>query len=133
MAKSKIVRQLSFTLPNKVGQLAAVSELIGAADVNIEAILALEAGANAEFRIITGKNAKVKKALLPLGVEIREEDVVHVQMLNKAGRLRKVAKKLAEAGVNVSRAWATGFGGKSAALILQTSDDKKALGALKKN
>ncbi len=116
MAKANIGHQISFTLPNKVGQLSAVSELIGAVNVNIEAMLAIESGAGAEFRLVTGKNAKAIKALAPLGVEIREEDVLCVQMANKAGRLRKVAKKLADAGVNVSRAWATSFGGKSATL-----------------
>jgi hypothetical protein len=131
MAKAKIVQVLSFTLPNKVGQLSAVGELIGAAKVNVDAILAMETGAGAEFRIITAKNAKVRKALAPLGVELREEDTICVQMANKAGRLDKVAKKLADAAVNVNRVWATGFGGKSTTLVLQTSDDKKALAVLK--
>lgn len=130
MAKAKMVHQLSFTLPNKVGQLSAVGELIGAANVNIDAILATESGSGAEFRLITGKNAKAKKALATLGVEIREEDVICIRMPNKAGRLRKIAKKLAEAAVNVNRAWATSSGGKSATVVLQTSDDKKALAAM---
>ena len=47
MAKAKKVHQLSFTLPNKVGQLSAVAELIGAANVNIDAILATESGSGA--------------------------------------------------------------------------------------
>ena len=42
MAKVKTVKILTFTLPNKVGQLAAVSELLGEAGVNISAIRAAD-------------------------------------------------------------------------------------------
>ena len=132
MAKARMAQLLSFKLPNKVGQLSAVGDLVGAAGVNIEAILAVESGANAEFRVVTGKGAKAKKALSTLGAEISEEGVICVQVANKAGRLSKVAKKLADAAVNVNRAWGTSFKGKSSMLFLQTSDDKKALAALGK-
>jgi hypothetical protein len=132
VAKPKITQALIFTVPNKVGQLSAVSELLAEANVNIDAIVAVESGSSAEFCVITAKKEKAKKALSPLGTDVREESVVCVQMANKAGRLGKAAKKLAHAGVNVSRAWASAFGGKSATLVLQTSDDKKAVEALTK-
>ncbi|HVP19186.1 MAG TPA: hypothetical protein VMU36_09330 [Spirochaetia bacterium] len=132
MAKAKEAQQLSFTLPNKVGQLSAVSDLIAAAKVNIEAILAIESGAQAEFRVVTAKNPKVKKALAPLGVEVKEEAVLCIDMANKAGSLGKLAKRLADASVNINRLWATSFKGKTATAVLQTSDDKKALSSLTK-
>lgn len=133
MAKAKESQLLSFSLPNKAGQLAAVSDLIGAAGVNIEALLATEAGSQAEFRVLVARNAKAKKALAALGVDIAKAPVLCVDMPNKAGSLKKVAKRLAEASVNVNRAWATSFRGKTATLVLQTSDDKKALQALTKS
>jgi len=132
MAKAKIAQALIFTVPNKVGQLCAVSELIAEANVNIDAIIAVESGSSAEFRIITAKNEKAKKALSSLATDVRQESAVCVQMANKAGRLGKAAKKLADAGVNVIRAWAATFGGKSTTLVLQTSDDNKAVEALRK-
>ena len=132
MAKAKEAQLLSFTLPNKVGQLSAVSNLIAAAKINIEAILAVEAGAQAEFRVVTAKNPKAKKALASLGVEIKDEPVLCVDMANKAGSLSKLAKRLAVASVNINRAWATGFKGKTTTAVLQTSDDKKALASLRK-
>jgi hypothetical protein len=132
MAKAKEAQQLSFTLPNKVGQLSVVSELIAAAKINIEAILAVESGSQAEFRVMTAKNPKAKKALAPLGVEVREEPVLCIDMVNKAGSLGKLAKRLAGASVNINRVWATSFKGKTVTVVLQTSDDKKALSSLKK-
>lgn len=132
MAKVKIVKLLSFTLPNKVGQLAAVTELLGEAGVSISALRAAEAGSHAEFLLAVKKPAKAKKALAPLGVELKEEDALCIEMQNKAGRLQKVAKKLAEAGVNIQSSWGTAFTGKTVSCVLITSDDKKAIAALKK-
>lgn len=132
MAKATAVKLLGFTLPNKIGQLAAVAELLGKADVNVMAIRAAEAGSNADCTLAVKNAAKAKKALTPLGVEVKEMDALCIEMPNKAGRLEKVAKKLAAAGVNVHSAWGTAFTGKTACCIFVTSDDKKALAALKK-
>ena len=131
MAKAKTIKLLSFTLPNKVGQLAAVSELIAGAKAGIQAIHAAEAGANAGFTLAVKNTAKATKALAPLGVEIKEIEAICVEMPNKPGRLLKVSKKLAEAGISIHSSWATAFGGKTASCVLLTSDDKKALAALK--
>jgi hypothetical protein len=130
MAKAKIVKLISFTLPNKVGQLAAAAELLGAAKTSVQAFSASDAGSNASFIIAVKNAAKASKTLAPLGVEIMELDALCVEMPNKPGRLQKVTRKLAEAGINIHSSWATAFSGKTASCILMTSDDKKALSAL---
>ncbi len=132
MAKIKSVTLLSFTLPNKIGQLAAVAEALGAADVNIEALRAAEAGSSAECTLCVKNPKKALKALAPLSTDIKQAEALCVEMANKAGRLQKVARKLAAAGVNIQSSWSTAFGGKTACCVLVTSDDKKALAALKK-
>jgi hypothetical protein len=132
MAKVAIVKLLSFSVPNKVGQLAAVTTLLWEANVNLSAIRAAEAGSSAEVVIAVKNPTKGKKALAPLGVDLKETDALCIEMPNKAGRLQKVAKKLADAGVNVQSSWATAFTGKTASCIVVTSDDKKAIAALKK-
>jgi hypothetical protein len=132
MAKTKKVKLISFTLPNEVGQLAAVTELIAGAKLDIQGFQAVEVGASAEFRLAVKNTAKAAKALGPLGVQTKEEDALCVQMVNKQGRLQRVARKLADAGVNIHSSWATAFTGKTATCILLTSDDKKAIAALEK-
>ena len=132
MAKAKAVSLLSFTLPNKVGQLAAVAEALGGADVNIMALRAAEAGPNADCTVCVKNPKKALKALAALGVDIKQADALCVEMPNKSGRLQKVAKKLAAAGVNIHSVWGTAFAGKTASCIFITADDKKALAALKK-
>ena len=132
MAKAKKVKLISLTLPNKVGQLAAVTELIAGAKLDIKGFHAIDAGANAEFSIAVKNTAKAIKALAPLGVPAKEEDALSVTVPNKPGRLQKVARKLADAGVNIRSSWATAYAGKTATCIMMTADDKKALAALEK-
>jgi hypothetical protein len=58
-------------------------------------------------------------------------DALCIEMPNRAGRLQKVAKKLADAGVDIRWVWATAFTGKRASCLMSTSDDRKAIAALK--
>jgi len=132
MAKPKPIKLLSFTLPNKVGQLAAVAGLLGEAKVNILALRAAEAGSNAECSIAVKSAKKALKALASLNVEIKESEALCIELPNKAGRLEKVARRLADAGINLHAAWSTAFRGKIAECVLLTSDDKKALEILDK-
>ena len=132
MAKATSVKLVSFTLPNKAGQLAAVSELLADARLSIQAFSASDSGATAEFTIAVKNAVKAKKALAPLGVEIKEQSAVCVEMANEPGRLHKVTKKLADAGINIQSSWATAFTGKTARGVFVTSDDAKALTAVNK-
>jgi hypothetical protein len=127
MAKATKTQVLSFTVPNKIGQLAAASGLVAEEKVGITAFCATDAGDKAEFLLLTDKNTKAVNALASLGVEIKEQEAVRVDLTNKPGRLSKVLKKLAEGGINIHRSWATAFKGKTAVCVLMTSDDEKSI------
>ncbi|MBI2485832.1 MAG: ACT domain-containing protein [Deltaproteobacteria bacterium] len=126
MAKAKKVKQLSFTMPNRVGLLSEVSTAVSGAKVNINTICAYEMGDNAYFMLTTDGNARARKALAKLGIEAKDEDVVAVEMPNKIGELQKVAKKIADAGININYVYGTTGTGKSSTCVLQTSDNAKA-------
>jgi hypothetical protein len=132
MAKAKKSKQLSFTMPNRVGLLSEISTTIANAKVNINAICAYEMEDKAYFVLITDKNAKAKRALGPWGIEIKEEDVVAVEMPNRAGELLKVAKKVADAGINIKYMYGTAGAGKSSICVFKTADDKKAIKVINK-
>ncbi|MBI5187468.1 MAG: ACT domain-containing protein [Nitrospirae bacterium] len=127
MAKAKRIKQLSFTMPNRVGLLSEVSTAIAGAKVNINAICAYEMEDRAYFMLTTESNAKAKKVLGSLGVEIKEEDVIAVEMPNRVGELQKVAKKIADAGIDINYMYGTTGTGKSSTCVFRTADDKKAL------
>ena len=128
MAKAKKIKQLSFVLPNKVGQLLAVSDLVAAEKVNIKSLLARESGTSAEFHLVTDDNAKASEALGRLNADVRQKDVMLVELDDKVGTLADAAKKLAEADINIEYTYGTTGSGDKAMLVFKTADDMKAAG-----
>ena len=132
MAKAKKAKEISFTMSNRVGLLSEVTTAIAGAKVNITAICAYAMENSAYFMLTTDGNAKAKKALAPLGVLLEEGDVVEIEVPNKAGELQKVAKKLADAGIDIEYMYATAATGKTATCVFKTADDKKTINVVNK-
>jgi hypothetical protein len=131
MAKARKVKEIRLFMPNKVGLLSEVSTAIAKAKVNINTICAYAMENNAFFMLTTNSNAKAKKALALLGFGIEEKDVIQVEVPNRPGELQKVAKKIADAGVDIEYMYATTGGGK-ATCVFKTADDQKAMKVIRK-
>ncbi len=125
------IKEIRLSMPNRVGLLSEITEAVAKAKVNINAICAYVQENNAFFNLVTSSNAKAKKALAPLGYEITEKEVIQVELPNKPGELQKVAKKIADAGIDIDFMYATTAGGK-ATCILKTADDQKAIKVVRK-
>ncbi len=131
MAKAKKVKEIRFTMANQVGLLSKVTTAIAGAKVNLTAICAYALENTAYFMLTADSHAKAKKALAPLGVMIEERDVVAVEMPNRSGELQKVAKRIADAGIDIEYMYATAGAGK-ATCVFKTADNNKAIKAINK-
>jgi hypothetical protein len=131
MVKAIKAKQLSFSLPSKIGLLSEVSALITAAKINIEAICAYEMSEQGFFMMMTDNHIKTKKILSHMGAEVSVDDIISVELPNKIGELQKVAKKISDAGIDISYIYGSPVKGKMT-LIVKTVNDKKALKALNK-
>jgi len=132
MAKALKSKQLTFSLPNKIGLLAEVAEAVAAANINIEAICAYERGYGF-FMMVADDTAKAKKVLTKMGAKnVHVEDVILVQVPNRVGQLEKVSKKIAEAGINIIFIYGSPGKGKTATLVLHTANDRKTMKLLEK-
>jgi hypothetical protein len=132
MAKARKAKEISFTMPNKVGLLSEVTTAIAGAKVNITALCAYAMENSAYFMLTANSNAKAKKALAPLGAAIEERDVVEVEMPNKPGELQKVATRIADAGIDIEYMYATAGKGKTATCVFKTADDQKTIKVIRK-
>jgi hypothetical protein len=132
MTKARKVKEISFTMPNRVGLLSEVTTAVAGAKVNITGICAYAMENNAFFMLTVDSNAKAKKALALLGADIEERDVVGVEMANKPGELQKVAKKIADAGINIDYMYGTAGKGKTTTCVFKTSDDQKMIKIIRK-
>ena len=129
MTKAMKLKQLSFILPDRIGLLSEVAAFITAAKINIEAICVYGMGEEGHFMIITDNNTKAKKVLSQMGAEVRIEDVIAVEVPNKVGQLQQAARKISDAGVDITYVYGSPVKQKMT-LIFKTADDKKALEAL---
>src|SRR5512139_3848451 len=132
MAEARKMKEISFTMPNRVGLLSEITRAIAGAKVNITSLCAYAMENKAFFMLTTDSNAKAKKTLAPLGVRIEEEDVVEVELPNKSGELEKVAKRMANAGIDIEYMYATAGGSKTATCVFKTADDKKTIKVINK-
>ena len=73
MAKAKKIKQLIFTLPNRVGLLSDVSVAVTKAKVNINVITAYKLEKKAHFMLSVDNNAKAKKALSKLKIKAKDD------------------------------------------------------------
>ena len=129
MTKAMKLKQISFTLPDKIGLLSEVAAFITAAKINIEAICVYAMGDEGRFMIITDNNAKAKKVLSQMGAEVNSEDVIAVEVPNKIGQLQQTARKISDAGIDIAYVYGSPVKNKMT-LIFKTANDKKALKAL---
>jgi hypothetical protein len=129
MTKATKLKQLSFTLPDRIGLLSEVTAFITAAKINIEAICVYGMGDEGHFMIITDNNAKAKKVVSNMGAEVKTEDVIAVEVPNKIGQLQQTARKISDAGIDIFFVYGSPVKQKMT-LIFKTADDKKALKAL---
>ncbi len=132
MGKAKKVKQLSFMMPDRAGLLLEITAVLAAVKVNVSALCAYGMQGEANFMLTTDSNAKAKKALASLDVEVKEDDVFAVEMSDKPGELQKVAKRLADAGINILYMYGTTATGRTATCIFATSDDAKAIKLINK-
>jgi hypothetical protein len=93
---------LVIELENEPGALAKVATAISDAGVNLAAATCMGEGAAAELHILVPHAEPVKRALAITNTAVtREREVVVIQASDRPGELAELARKVAEAGINV--------------------------------
>jgi len=103
--------QIMIKAPDQVGELAKILTIVGDAGVNILAWAGYVQNGNGFVMLVTEDNAKIISLLRDAGYSISEQPVVVVREKDTVGRGRDIAKRVAEAGINVTQAYATAAGG----------------------
>jgi hypothetical protein len=123
-----MMKDLTITLEDRPGRLADLGEATGKAGINIEGLCATTGGGGAEVHILVEDEAAAREALGSAGIDVAaESDVLVIDVEDRPGTMGEVARKLAEAGVNIGLAYST-FGG--VRLVLGVDDLSKARSAL---
>jgi hypothetical protein len=110
-------------------ELAGLGEATGGAGVNIEGVCCLATGGGtATVHILVEDVTATPSVLQKAGTEVSDErDVIVVDVEDRPGTVAQVARKLANAGVNMELAYIT-FGG--VRLVLGLDEFEKARAAV---
>lgn len=97
-----MVKDLTIILQDRPGTLADMGEILGKAGINIEGICATKKNGDGAIHILVEDSAGARQALKGKGIEVTaERDVLVIEIENRPGTLGEVARKLANAGVNI--------------------------------
>lgn len=127
----QITKQLAVFLDNRPGTLARLADALGAAKVNIYAIMTSDTVDHSVIRMVVSDYRRALLVLEEHGTLVVEDDVVMVVGKNTPGQLAGIAHKLADAKVNIEYCYsATPPNAKNGLLIMRVSNPAKALKAL---
>jgi hypothetical protein len=124
---ARTAKEFSVTMEDRPGSLARLTEALSKGGVNIEAIAAVAAGGKGDIRIVMENAAGARQSLQVAGIPVGgERDVLVVDLEHRPGELAKVARKLADAGVNVDAVYVWGDVAGKKRLVLGVGDLDKA-------
>jgi hypothetical protein len=129
MIKSVTIgEEIVVTTKNRVGILADTAMIMASEGVNIDALLGYEAGKTAKLLFITNGNLRIMNQLKKKYKTIKETEVVVVELSNKPGALKVVATELKNSKIDIKYVYITSpYRGESSRMVLETSDNEKAM------
>ncbi len=119
MAKTK---EFTIEVENRPGAVAEIAKTLGAAKVNILALLATAHGTSGTVQLVVENGAQAKKAFDKAAIKYREIPAEQHEIANKPGALADYLEKLAAKGVNLDSICCTApKGGKKAVVVSTTA------------
>ncbi len=103
--KYSVQRQLTVAIENQPGRLAAICEILGSHAINIRDIAIVDNIEQGVVRFICSDPRECRALLVSRGLYVLEADVLTVDLADAPGRLARLTKALADAGVNVDYAY----------------------------
>ena len=122
--------QFCVGLENKPGMLAQLCAVLTRANINIEALCVSDDDECCWVNLVTSDERRAEAALGDAGYRFLSERVIKLQIGSEPGNLECVAKKLADAQVNISFVYGAGVPGTPSLLILSVDNYERAIAAL---
>lgn len=119
-----IQKELTVRLANSPGTLGRVAQVLGAEHINV---LAMSLDGSGALRLVVDNPLHAAGTLREEHYQVEEHDVLYATLPNEPGALGRVVKLLADAGINLDYAYASGIDRvPMTAIVLGVSDAQKA-------
>jgi hypothetical protein len=117
-------------LENKPGEFARVTEAIAKKGINITSLSGATCGSSGRVAIATDNDSATRTALAEANCTYVEAESIEATLRNQPGALAGVARRLANAGVNIEAIMPTGMKGNDVTVAFITDDPTSARGLL---
>jgi len=131
--KVTIIKQYSVFMPNRPGALARMAQLFSDAGVNIIGVSSEVRDDSALVRIAVDGEEDRSSILSKAGFASVEGRLLSVEVEDKPGQLSKVAKVLADGGVNITNVYGTAFGRQVSRILFAVDNTDAAAEQLQGN
>lgn len=119
-----IQREITVKLANSPGTLGRVAQVLGGERINM---LAISLDGTGVLRMVVDNPLHAAGALREQHYQVEERDVLYATLPNEPGALASMVKLLAEEGINLDYAYASGIDRVSmVAVVLGVADAQKA-------
>jgi len=124
---SSMAYDITVIIDDLPGTLAEVGEILGDAGINIDGYCSFPSGGKSYLHILVEDVDTARRIFLDKGIEvIQEREVLTVDMEDSPGTLGKVARRIADAGVNIDMVYM----GTNSRLVVAAFDLDRARSAL---
>ncbi|MHC4481646.1 MAG: ACT domain-containing protein [Planctomycetota bacterium] len=124
--------QFSIYLINKPGVLAAVTASLAEAKANIAALALMDSGEHGALRIVCDEAVATREVLEKTSERWTETEVLLLELDNRPGSFAAVAKRLADANINITYAYFSGGRDNDTTVaVFKVPDPRKAQQVLK--
>ncbi len=129
------VKQITIEMPNRPGQLATISELLGEAGINILALFVSTKtpGGAGLMRFVANDPDRAEELLRAKGYQVESQEVIAAETPHHAGGLQAFLNPLKREDINVQYVYPCIQTGEATILILGADDTKRAIAALQKD
>jgi hypothetical protein len=125
--RSSMAKDIVVSLENRPGTLATLGETLGNAGINIEGGCGTTEEGRGIAHLLVEDAAGARRALEGAGIKVEgESDVVVFEAQDRPGELGRIARKVADAGVNITLVYVA-MGGR---VVLGADDIGKARAAI---
>ncbi len=113
-------------LKDQPGTLAGLAEALATKGINIESIAGVQSGGTGTLALLTNDEDSTQKALSEAGYTVRDVEVATIALEHKPGTFAAAAKKLADAGINVTAVLPIPMADGKVGVAFATDDPTKA-------
>jgi hypothetical protein len=117
-----MIDQLTVCLPNESGRLATMCRALGAANIQIHAIMVADTTDFGVIRIICDRPRFAMKLLEDLGYNAMLAQVVAIEVSNVPGGLGVLLDRIASADLNVEYAYTCSVSGRTIDIVKVTGE-----------